>query len=1425
MDMVTSSPTPGSTLEITPEAEYESRIANLDSTPTQCTTEYFSWRQLTDISQKVPQLSDQFGPITASYMGECVALGTESGVVIVADYIGRIKAVLGNQTARYGSVSSLCFSADSYYLAAGYSQGFVAVWDWSKQATVSVSRPLQSGDKPGATGHPAGVAVTGIYFIGASKHRYISCSAGGGVLYHHIVRRLLTTMNTTQITSSDDSGQEGILLEAAALPLGSFLCETDDMGLVAVLTSSSLAVFKTRNGVEQQFRISYQQQQQQQQQQQKALQASPLSAVNFANFSSTSKSGPGGIKRKYAKRPYAGCVSWLPAIKFKQPATATDPSQSFFSYPQLVYTWGPAVYVLSLVVDHEVAENGSSMTAGRASPRVKFERILEWTAIEDVAFCRWISTEILIYMTQSQRVFVFETKLRQETEVCSSPPGIIAGRPWVTLATGIEAEPSYSQVASVYRRRVFVLCGTSSVFTGRLLTWIERLALLEDQGQSIDAITLATGFYRGHTGQVVVGLPRHKQQDDISENKRKALVGNKLVELIRSSLRRIFGNNRRREEENADTGQQLSMYSSESADSELRAFVSVCTEACLAMDDLSILFGDIFESYSTDSNRQTIFLETIEPFVLSGKIQQLPPQILNAMIDRYGSTPQLVRRLGELLMSLYLTQGEFDIDRVLSSCRRHGLWRTFARVWLGMGDPIAPVKSMLSAAASSYSFSADSKDLDLGIGQDSEVHENVWSGMRHDHDSEELPEVVVFDYLDMVIRGRYYPDGEPIKPQSRAEKLSTLAAELVLPPIDTSQIPSDLNKSYSTLLALANLNTERLLLTLRRILSDSFTDYINLIVRPGTVSSASSAQGVSSTIGRAANNSDRSLRRASQVKTIPQIVVDTMFVLTVGPGHAAKPAILTNRQIGLLSGFALTLYATRFPLIFLRDDRIAQWTDLLLGLDDPSTLAEREYAFELLFRLNPPSSYAEWIERVRNAGFFRVLESIYLALAQYDRALQTYLDHPDYAYHRAVFVAIKELSAQKDPLVLSKIAEFVSEHLVELVETDAERFVEAVDFVSSLDHSAVFSMLEKTPKAQFSYLRALLDPSSESLSKSPEHHRITAAASDERAPPDIGLSEEQHIVVYPFQSLIPDSSQQTNKYPQQYHERYLELMCQYSPSHVLPYVRDHADLSPEPFRLAYVREICDKYGVNDGLVWALVRLGDFSGALDTLLEQTDQEIENVKAAIPAAGRAIETDQSDMGHEALSDANRERLVDSLDTAAQCISGCVDVCKAALTKLGRDVAAQQSTQLTMTSPITSGTGTEADQARDAAAKTQNDYRTMVGAQLCDLWLALLRRVLAYLHSTGQTLDNLPLGISTATREAWHLVSKRQRWMLHSVLDVLISAASPASSLISLRHIIQQLLISGSSDVSASSSGKSLGAARSLGIAEIQHLLAVA
>ncbi|KAJ1783009.1 hypothetical protein LPJ59_006683, partial [Coemansia sp. RSA 2399] len=382
------------------------------------------WRHLTDLSEKVPDLVEQFGPITASFMGDYVAFGTDGGVVVVGDYLGRTKAVLRSQaTATYGSVSALAFSEDLLAIVAGFSQGHVVVWDWAKGTTVSVSRPAQPTDSPETIGHPSGTAIASVGFIGKSKHRYFSSSASGHVLYHHIVRRIITTMSTVWL-AAPESGPS-ILFEVASLPCGTYECPLDDVGLVAVLTSTHVTVLKTHHGVEQQFRLSYQQQQQ----------------SNVAGI----------LKHKFSKRPYAGSIAWLPALKHKRPATATDPAESEYALPMLAFSWGSDIHVLSIQPDYEVAANGEAMNSMLS--RVRFEREAEWTAIEDVALCRWIDAETLVYMTQSQRIFVLEIEQLQETEISKSPPSYIAGQPWTTLATGIEAEPSYAQAMSVYKRR------------------------------------------------------------------------------------------------------------------------------------------------------------------------------------------------------------------------------------------------------------------------------------------------------------------------------------------------------------------------------------------------------------------------------------------------------------------------------------------------------------------------------------------------------------------------------------------------------------------------------------------------------------------------------------------------------------------------------------------------------------------------------------------------------------------------------------------------------------------------------------------------------------------------------------------------------------------------------------------------------------
>ncbi|KAJ2851683.1 hypothetical protein IWW36_000828, partial [Coemansia brasiliensis] len=1174
-----------------------------------------------------------YGAVTAQSIGNYVALGTESGTVVVTDYLGRTKAVL--TAGAYGAVSALAFSAKDHALVAGYAQGFVAVWDWVRGTTVAVSRPLLESDDSGV-GHPAGLAIGSVGFIGSSRHRFISASGGGTVLYHHIVQRVLTTMHTVALSEAGS----GVLFEAAALSSGSYTSAAEDSGLVAILSDAHLKVIATRPKIGQVF------------------------GTRFSEPAGRSQ------KRTMRKRAYSGSVSWLPVQGFRRAATATDPAERGHTLPKLAFAWGTRIGILQAVDSDKETQ-------------IELERIAEWEAAEDVVLCRWLDTDVVLFMTRTQRIFVLEITQRQETEICTAPPRRISGQPWATLATGTEAEPSYSAAVCVYRRRVFALCGGAE-FVGRLLTWTERLQLLAEQHQYPTAITLAAGFALARTGHIVVGLPLAQ---------RNKVISTYVTTLMRHAL-----------SEKATASME-----------EQRALAMACVEVSVALEDTQTLFGDVFEHY-VDAER-LVFLEALEPFVLNGQLTRLPPQVLNVLVAEYGTSLAHVRRLGDMLAALGLHPGDFDVDFVLASCRRHRLWRTFARVWLEMGDPVAPLDAIISAATSI----AD---------KDGKIAESLIT--------DEEPDVVVFAFLDMVLRGRSYPSEQPIKPPERAERFATLVARHIF-------VPDNL----STLRALLQLGMERLLDVLRHVLGDPFIGNISIIMKP--------------------HGGDRALRRASLVKTLPQAIVDALYALTMS-ADALPP-----RQVGLLSSFALTLYATRFPLIYLADAAVAEWTRVLLHVDDASTRNERESAFELLVRLNPPQSYADLIGPARGAGFFRVLEHAYRMLEHFESALRTFLERPHAAQRRAVFAAMHELIAGRER-AREGVSDFAVNCAAELVEVDADGFVEVVE-AASIDHNRIVDTLGAHPQLQMAYLRALLDPAP------------SLQPTDECSPPDIGLSAEQHIVVYPLQQLAPDP-QPTNRFPQAFHERYLELLCSHSPSDVLPYLKRHADLSPEPFRLAFVQEACRRHHVGDGLVWALVRLGDFDGALQTVLQQIDRDTESVRKAVLSL--QSEDAVTDSNEHVLSEPDRERLVDQLNGIQRNIDGGVRVCKTAQATLSKD----SSTRLP---------NTEASAA---------EYRSQVSSQLCDLWLALLRCALGHLHATNRTLQSSD---TTSSNAAWMLVSKRQRWMLQSVLDALIFAASSPSSFISLRNIIQQLL--DTTDVSANSR-----AARPLEIAEIQHLLAV-
>ncbi|CAN0370448.1 unnamed protein product, partial [Ectocarpus sp. 13 AM-2016] len=69
------------------------------------------------------------------------------------------------------------------------------------------------------------------------------------------------------------------------------------------------------------------------------------------------------------------------------------------------------------------------------------------------------------------------------------------------------------------------------------------------------------------------------------------------------------------------------------AHSHFQMLAGVCAEFCAVTGRLDMLFGQIFQAFRA-RGQQGVYLDTLEPYVLMGKLKTLSPEVISAFIDR-----------------------------------------------------------------------------------------------------------------------------------------------------------------------------------------------------------------------------------------------------------------------------------------------------------------------------------------------------------------------------------------------------------------------------------------------------------------------------------------------------------------------------------------------------------------------------------------------------------------------------------------------------------------------------------------------------------------------------------------------------------------------------------------------------------------------
>jgi Golgi CORVET complex core vacuolar protein 8 len=256
----------------------------------------------------------------------------------------------------------------------------------------------------------------------------------------------------------------------------------------------------------------------------------------------------------------------------------------------------------------------------------------------------WLSYEILFAFDKSREIRIISSKEMNKR------PGEKGGRAILDetfasrdlasqsyLKKEAKEQPAYYNTIKCHERLIFLL-GNKDFQKGCLLNWKECIDELSKKNEWIEVLALGIDLYQGK-GKKLYGLPRNKDE-------------------LRKVLEEVVKN-----------------YVKKSTIGWIHK-ISHTIEFCIGIEALELLFNELFDSFidQGELDNMKIFMDTIEPFVLNGKITSIPIPILGKIVGYC-----LNARLPEVLERIILNLEPSCIDPrfILPACDEHNLLTTY----------------------------------------------------------------------------------------------------------------------------------------------------------------------------------------------------------------------------------------------------------------------------------------------------------------------------------------------------------------------------------------------------------------------------------------------------------------------------------------------------------------------------------------------------------------------------------------------------------------------------------------------------------------------------------------------------------------------------------------------------------------------------
>ncbi|XP_042313799.1 vacuolar protein sorting-associated protein 8 homolog isoform X4 [Sceloporus undulatus] len=314
----------------------------------------------------------------------------------------------------------------------------------------------------------------------------------------------------------------------------------------------------------------------------------------------------------------------------------------------------------------------------------------------------WINSRTVVLLDSVEKLHVIDRQTQEELETVeiSEVQLVYNSSHFKSLATGgnvsqalaLVGEKACYQSISNCGGQIFYL-GTKSVHVMTLRSWRERIDHLLKQECLNEALALAWSFHEGKA-KAVVGLSG-------DEHKRKAVVADRMVEILIQYADRIM-------KKCPDQGKIQVM------EQHFQDMVPVIVDYCLLLQRMDLLFSQMYDKMAENSVAKGVFLECLEPYIISDKLVGMTAQIMKDLLLHFQDR-NLMANMEACIVHMDVTS--LDIQQVVLMCWENRLYDAMIYVYnSGMNDFITPMEKLFKVIAHPLSAGKSLSDEQVIMG-------------------------------------------------------------------------------------------------------------------------------------------------------------------------------------------------------------------------------------------------------------------------------------------------------------------------------------------------------------------------------------------------------------------------------------------------------------------------------------------------------------------------------------------------------------------------------------------------------------------------------------------------------------------------------------------------------------------------------------